>query len=114
MKLIQSFTSESNSVSRAASVDCRFGRDLFLLNLAHDVHNAFVNTEEIAIGQRPRIDSANIVEYCALAIWLVDRHPDVAFQLANLVGCLRPLAKQFHQSAVKLVNFLAPVGNVHR
>jgi len=64
-----------------------------LLNLAHDVHDAFVDAEQIAIRQRPPIHAAHIVEYGPLTIWLIDRHTNATFQFADLVGGLRSLTQ---------------------
>src|SRR5580693_1088796 len=70
----------------------RFWRDLFLLNLAHDIHNALVDAQQIAIRQRPRIHSPHVVEHGPLTIRLVDGHANATFQFADLVGGLRSLA----------------------
>src|SRR5438270_329372 len=55
--------------------------DFLLLNLAHDVHQPLVNSQQISIRQRPLVHLPDIAENFLLTIRLVNRHSKVAFQL---------------------------------
>src|SRR5690349_4356818 len=89
------------------------GSNLFLLNLAHDVHDALVNAPEVGGGQRPGVCLLDIFEDGLLAVRLVDGHGGGALELADFVGSLGALAEQVYQLAVNLVDFFAPVADVH-
>src|SRR6266852_2909681 len=93
---------------------CWLGSDLFLLNLAHDIHDAFVNAQQVTIRQRALIHLAHIAEYGLLTIRLVDGHTDVPFEFADFMGGLRPLVQQLHQLPVQLVDHPTPVRDIHR
>src|SRR5512142_1135120 len=51
----------------------RFGRDLFPLDLAHNVNQAFVDLEQEAVRQGPAVRAAHVGEDGFLALGLVDR-----------------------------------------
>ena len=56
-------------------------------------------------GSGPEFACARVLEYFLLPVRLVNRHPGAVFQLPDGMNRLRPLAQQFHQLAVNLINF---------
>src|SRR5579859_366249 len=89
------------------------GLDLLFLQCAHDVNNAFEDVLQLMVGQRPAIERAHVLENLLLPVRFIDRHLCVALQAANLLRRLRALVQQLNHLAVKLVNFLSPVCDVH-
>src|SRR5580658_1609311 len=90
------------------------GNDFVLLDAAHHVHYAFVNLTEIAFGQWTGVAALHISDHFALAIRFINGQAGIAFQSSNFDGRSRALVKQRRQFAVQFVDFLAPIGNVHR
>ena len=90
------------------------GGDFLALYLPHHIHDALINSLQVAIGERSTIRLLGIVKNFTFAIGLVNRHPDFAFQPPNLMCRPRPLAEQIHQLAVNIVNFPSPICDVHK
>jgi hypothetical protein len=68
-------------------------RDFFLLNLAHDVHDAFVDMQSRSRSGNGPGFALRTLSNTALTIWLIDGHTNAPFQFADLVGGLRPLTQ---------------------
>jgi hypothetical protein len=65
---------------------------LVALQRAHDVDDALVDVDELDVGQRARIMSADIFEDDALAVRFVDRQIGCALQAADFLGRCGALA----------------------
>jgi hypothetical protein len=85
-----------------------------LLDAAHHIHDPFVDLREIALGQGTGVATLHIGDHLALALGLVNGQTGIAFQSSNFDGGGRALIEQRRQFAVQFVDFLAPIGNVHR
>ena len=85
-----------------------------LLDAAHYVHDSFVDLREIAFRQRTGVAALHIGDHLALAFGFVNRQAGVAFQPPNFDGSRSALVEERRQFAVQFVDFLTPVGNVHK
>src|SRR5215467_7143241 len=90
-----------------------FRRNLIFLNVAHYVDDPLIYRAQFAVGKRPAIDAQYILKNPLLALRLIDGHAGVPFQLADFMRGLGAFIQQLNQAAVKLINFVAPVGNLH-
>src|SRR5579864_4192898 len=89
-------------------------RDLFLLNVAHHVHDALVNADQIASGQGPPVGVLHIVKDNAFAVRLIHGHIGITLQPSNLHGGACALAQQRDEPAIEFIDFVSPVLDVHR
>src|SRR5713101_2991117 len=89
------------------------GLNFFFLQRAHDVNNALKNVLQLMIGQRPTIEGTHILKNFLFPFRLVDGYLGVALEAANFLGRARALVQQLDHLAVKLVNFLSPICDIH-
>src|SRR5258705_8981127 len=66
------------------------------------------------VFQRAIILLAHLFQYNAFAIRLVDRHVLLALEPADFLGRLGALVQDLDQLPIDLVDFLAPVCDIHR
>ena len=68
---------------------------------------------QLSVRQRPAVYGAHILKNLLLAIGLIDGHLSITLEAANLFGGLRALIEQLNHLAVELIDFLAPIGDIH-
>src|SRR5207302_6617651 len=90
-----------------------FGLNFFFLNVAHHVNDALENMVQLSVRQRSATYRAHILKNLLLAVRLVDGHLSITLEAANLFGSLRALIEQLNHFAVELIDFLAPLGDIH-
>src|ERR1035438_3500439 len=90
------------------------GNDFVFLDAAHHIHNSFVDLPKISRGQRPGAGALYVGDHLALAVGLINGQAGIALQPSNFDDSGSALVHQGRQFAVQFVDFLAPIGNVHR
>src|SRR6185437_12245458 len=83
--------------------------NLLLLQLAHDVDNAFEDMLNLAIRQRALIGLLHALEHMLLALGFVNGKIGVVLQLADLPRCRSSLIDQLYQFEIQLIDFLTPI-----
>jgi hypothetical protein len=87
--------------------------DFVLLNIAHDIHDALVNLNQVPVMQGAVILFLHPFEHDALPIGLVNRHVGLALEASDFLGRLGALVQDLHQLLVDLIDSLTPVCNIH-
>src|SRR5271170_4113103 len=91
----------------------RLDSNPFLLNIPHHIHDPFKNSYKILTRQRTSIHPLHIFKHNPFPLGLINRQTGIALQSPNLHCSLRPLAQQFHQSPIKLINLFPPICDIH-
>src|SRR6185437_5110912 len=83
--------------------------NLLLLQLAHDVDNAFEDVLNFTIRQRTFIGFLHALKNVLLPLGLINWKIGVVLQLADLPRRRSALVDQLYQFEIQLIDFLAPV-----
>ena len=84
-----------------------------LLNIPHHVHDALVDLDQVSMLQGAAILLLHLFEHDALPVGFVDGHAGLALEAADFLSGLRALVQDLDQLPVDLVDFLAPVSDIH-
>jgi hypothetical protein len=84
-----------------------------LLNVAHHIHDALENLQQVAMLQGPSINFLDLLEHDSLPIRFINRQVRITFQPSDFLGSLRTPVEYLDQLAVDLVDSPAPVCYVH-
>ena len=95
------------------SASRRFLDNFVLLNIPHDVHDSFIDLHQVTMLQRASVLLSHLLQHDALAVRFVDGHAGLALEATDFLSGLRALVQDFDQLLVDLVDFLAPVSDIH-